>query len=76
LLGKAGFANVIYHDMLQYVWPSIERIDRLSLLAFPLNVVKVTLGIARKNLAARYQKRLFRRGVITYGVYVATKPEL
>jgi len=74
MMSKVGFVEIYFKDMLQHVWPSIEKIDRLSLLAYPLNVVKVALGLKRKNAAARYQKKLFRRGIITYGVVVATKP--
>ena len=75
-LHKAGFAEITFRDMLQYVWPSIERIYHRSLLAYPLNVVKIALGLARKDRASRYQKELFRRGIITYGAFVAVKPEL
>jgi ubiquinone/menaquinone biosynthesis C-methylase UbiE len=74
LLGRAGFAEVTYRDMTQYVWPSIERIDRITLLGYPLYLVKVALGLIREDLAGRYQKQLFRRGIITYGAFVAVKP--
>lgn len=76
LLSRTGFVNITFSDMLRYVWPSIERIDRISLLAYPLHRIKAALGLARKDLAARHQKRLFRRGIISYGVFVAVKPKM
>lgn len=73
-LTKAGFVSISFVDLREHIWPSVERIYRYGLLAWPINFVKARLGLAPKSVACRYQRLLFRQGIGTYGMFVATKP--
>jgi len=71
-LTRAGFVDVNFVDLHEYIWPSVDRIYRFGLLAWPINFVKSKLGLAPANEAARYQKAMFRRRIATYGMFVGT----
>jgi cyclopropane fatty-acyl-phospholipid synthase-like methyltransferase len=73
-LANAGFVGISFVDLKEYIWPSVERIYRYGLLAWPINFVKSTLGLAPKSVACLYQRDLFRQKIGTYGMFVATKP--
>lgn len=74
-LAKAGFVSISFLDLREHILPSVERIYRYGLLAWPINFVKAKLGLAPKSVACRYQKHLFRNGIGTYGMFVATRPD-
>lgn len=74
-LAQVGFVSVTYVDLREYIWPSVERIYRYGLLAWPINFIKSRLGLAPKSVACRYQRQLFRQRIGTYGMFVATKPD-
>jgi len=73
-LAKAGFGDIGFVDLREYIWPSVERIYRYGLLVWPINFVKSSLGLAPKSVACRYQRHLFRQEIGTYGMFVATRP--
>lgn len=73
LLAEVGFQAVAFFDMQQCVERSIRRIYLYSQLTWPLNLIKSKLGIARENMAARYQKFLFKKGIAVYGAFYAVK---
>jgi len=71
---RAGFINIQPTDLVEHIWPSVERIYRWGLLAWPINFVKVNLARAPRSVACRYQRYLFRQRIGTYRMFVATKP--
>lgn len=75
-LEQAGFEHVIFHDMLDYIKKSSERIYFQKLFLWPIDYLKSRLSIGREDLSSRYQKALFERKIGTYGVFVAYKPAL
>jgi tocopherol O-methyltransferase len=73
LLRRAGYTRPTFHDMQQFIWPSVRRIHRWSVITYPMNAICAKLGFARPNASAYFQKPLFDRGLATYGVFVAHK---
>jgi tocopherol O-methyltransferase len=73
-LTKAGFVSIRFVNLQEYIWPSVERIYRYGLLAWPINFIKATFGLEPKSVACRYQRHLFRQNIGTYGMFVATRP--
>jgi len=73
-LVSAGFENVAFQSLQQYIWPSVKRVFRVGLITAPANLLKHSLRLGRQNLSALYQKPLFERGIATYGMFVAKKP--
>lgn len=74
LVTTTGFRDVTFHNLQALIWPSVRRVFRAGLLTAPLNLVKLRLGLARRNLSALYQKPLFEKGIAIYGMVVADKP--
>ena len=73
-LQQAGFRNVAFHDVLDHIKKSSERIYLQKLLLWPVDYLKSRLSIGREDLSSRYQKALFERRIATYGVFIAIKP--
>jgi tocopherol O-methyltransferase len=74
-LEKAGFEDVAFHNMPDHIKKSTEKLYYRAILTYPLGLLKSRLGIGRANFSPIYQKALFDRGIATYGVFVATKPQ-
>lgn len=74
-LKQAGFKHVTFHNMLEHIRKSSERIYYQKLFWWLVDYLKSRLAIGREDLSSRYQKALFERGIATYGVFVAVKPE-
>jgi cyclopropane fatty-acyl-phospholipid synthase-like methyltransferase len=75
-LADAGFENVVFRNLQEYIWRSVQRVFRVGLMTAPVNLLKYHLGLARRNLAALYQKPLFERRIAVYGMFVADKPPI
>lgn len=75
-LERAGFRNIVFHDMLPNIRKSSEKLYRLGLLSYPFAFLASKIGISRENFSTLFQKALFERGIATYGVFVAEKPYL
>jgi hypothetical protein len=75
-LEQTGFKNVAFHDMLDHIKKSSEKIYHRKLFLWPIDYLKSRLGIGREDLSSRYQKALFDRMIATYGVFVAVKSKL
>jgi cyclopropane fatty-acyl-phospholipid synthase-like methyltransferase len=74
-LEQAGFKNVVFYNMLDYIKKSSEKIYNRNLLTYPLVFLKSRLGIGRSNFSPIYQKALFDMKIATYGVFVAVKSD-
>lgn len=74
-LEQAGFTNIAFQDMLHHIRKSIKEIYYRKLLWSPVDLLKSTLGIGRKDVSSLYQKAFFEKSIGTYGVFVATKPK-
>jgi cyclopropane fatty-acyl-phospholipid synthase-like methyltransferase len=73
-LSDAGFIDVAYRDLQQYIWPSVRRVFYCSFLTVPLNLLKIIATRAPRNLAAFYQKAAFENDIARYGLFTARKP--
>lgn len=73
LLSDAGFKNIVYNDLTDYIWKSVERVFRVGLVTSALNIVKRRLRLARDNRSAYYQRAAFKKGITRYGMFVAEK---
>ena len=71
---QAGFRNVTYTDKLHQIMKSSEKIHRLGIMSYPIDLFKSVFGIGRDNFSAYYQKVAYDRGLATYGTFVAEKP--
>ena len=75
-LEQVGFKNVAFHNMLDHIRKSSEKIYYQKLLWCPIDFLKSRLAIGREDLSSIYQKALFDRRIAIYGVFVAVKSEL
>jgi tocopherol O-methyltransferase len=75
-LKQVGFKHVAFHNMLDPIRKSSERIYYRKLFLWPIDYLKSRLAIGHEDLASRYQKALFDRMIATYGIFVAAKSEL
>jgi tocopherol O-methyltransferase len=75
-LRQVGFKHVVFHNMLDHIKKSIERIYYRKLLLWPIDYIKSRLAIGHEDISSRYQKALFDRRIATYGVFVAVKSEV
>jgi len=73
-LEQAGFKNIAFHDMLDNIRRSSEKLYYRTLLTYPLGFLKLRLRIGRVNFSPIYQKALFDRGIATSGFFTAVKP--
>lgn len=73
-LASAGFVNVKFLDMQEYVWPSVRILHRYGLVTAPVNLIRHKLGLTRRNVAGYAQKAFFEKRIATYGVLVAERP--
>ena len=77
-LEEAGFANIRYIDKTKAVGKSIVDIWRISCMVSPLFMLKY-IGLVSEteteNLLATYsQKKMYEKGLVGYGIFVAEKP--
>lgn len=75
-LEYAGFKDVTFHNMPEHIKKSTKKLYYRNLLFYPLACIKSKLGIGRENFSPVYQRALFDRKIATYGVFIASKPEL
>jgi cyclopropane fatty-acyl-phospholipid synthase-like methyltransferase len=75
-LNQVGFKQVAFHNMVDHIRKSSERIYYRKLFLWPIDYLKSRLAIGHEDLASRYQKALFDRMIATYGIFVAAKSEL
>jgi cyclopropane fatty-acyl-phospholipid synthase-like methyltransferase len=75
-LKQVGFKHIAFHNMLDHIRKSSEKIYYRKLFLWPIDYLKSRLGIGHEDLSSRYQKALFDRMIATYGVFVAVKSEL
>jgi cyclopropane fatty-acyl-phospholipid synthase-like methyltransferase len=75
-LKQVGFKHITFHNMLDHIRKSSEKIYYRKLFLWPIDYLKSRLEIGHEDLSSRYQKALFDRMIATYGVFVAVKFEL
>lgn len=72
-LELAGFKNVAFHDMLDQIKRSSEKLYYRSLITYPFELLKSWLRVGRPNFSPIFQKALFDRRIATCGVFTAVK---
>jgi tocopherol O-methyltransferase len=75
-----GFARVQFEDVSEHVRPSSRRMYRLMRVLYPLGVIRRALGLftdvqLANRRSALEQYRVVRRGLLVYGLVVATPRE-
>lgn len=72
---RAGFDNVRFKDATADVWPSLRRIRRRAMAAYPAAGLMKRIGLGNRMSLARAglrQYEAFRRGLWLYGMFAAT----
>jgi cyclopropane fatty-acyl-phospholipid synthase-like methyltransferase len=77
-LCEAGLRNVRFHDITPHIVPSSQRIYVATLLFYPLGLLLYWVGLrteiqTRGIASGYYQYQARRRGLGTYGVFLAEK---
>jgi tocopherol O-methyltransferase len=79
VLESAGFANIEFVDQLQAIRRGISRTHWMCVLSYPLSFLVTTMRFLPRELHGHTVglmaiRGLFARGVVTYGGFVAEKP--
>ena len=76
----AGFSGQSFVDATAEVWPSLRRLHRRALLAYPLAGLLMKAGVLSEErlaaiLSGRLQFEALGRGLWSYGLFTATKAQ-
>jgi tocopherol O-methyltransferase len=73
-----GFSRVQLEDVSAHVWPSSRRMYRLMRILYPLGIARRAIGLftdvqLANRRSALEQHRVVRRGLLVYGLVVASR---
>lgn len=72
-LKRIGFKEIEFTDLSGLVQRSVDRVHVHGLWTRPFSIIRSLGGSVRRDYPARYQKLLFDRGILVYGVFAARK---